>query len=196
MNMEQAYRILASAGLPVQYKDNCLKESLPEYEHSYQLEKGDQWEYSEVNDEDQIIDHKKFSTEAEGIKYFVLNRLHSFYLKKYMKISPLAYEITSFSEFAERMEKLGIKNDHYSFSTIKPQSFLGTLEDNLVTINYINKEKNKGFVSSSLDFDRGLPILFNYVYLLHLLKKLEENLMDEQVIDKPFTDEYIRILIK
>ncbi len=195
--MDQAYRILTSVGLQVQYKNDYLKEILPEQETSYQLKNtNDKWEYVEVDCKNKIMNRMEFSTEAEGIKYFVLNRLYSFYLKKYKKVSPLMDEITSFSEFADGMKKLGIKEEYYSFSTVKPQSFLGTLAENMVTISYINQKKNIGFVSPSLDFDKGLHTLFNYVYLLYSLKVLERKLLDEQVIDKPFTDDYIANFVK
>jgi hypothetical protein len=69
------------------------------------------------------------------------------------------------------------------------------VEENQITIRYINKHKNVSFSSLPLDLDKGSHVLFNYVYLLHLLKNLESNLMNEQVLDKPFTDQYIETFI-
>lgn len=201
MNMKQAYRILTSVGLSVQYEKNFLKEKPPLSDNYYQLIKKDAcWEYSgvdyDMDSRPRIVEHKEFATEEEGTKYFVLKRLQSFYFDKYCTISPVIHEVTSFDDFEENMKKLGIEKDHYSFTSMKPQSFLGMVEDDQITIRYINKNNNVSFSSIPLDLDRGSHVWFNYVYLLHLLKNLESNLMSERVLDKPFTDQYIETFIR
>ena len=198
MNMEQVHRTLTSIGLSVQYEKECLKEVSLFNGNSYLLMRsGSKWVYEEIDYKgNRDLDRIEFTTEEEGIKYFLLNRLHSYYLHKYKSICSVGETITSLADFEEKMKKLGIREHNYSFSSIKPQSFLGKMEDRLVSISYINRHNKISFSSSPLAFDSGSKLLFTYVYLLHLLKNLESLLMNEQVLVQPFIDEYIETFIK
>ena len=201
MKMEQLYRILISVGLSVRFEKDNLKEISSLNGYSYQLMRRDsKWVYSEIDYKSKpdlkIIESMEFATEEEGVKYYLFNRLQSFYLHKYKSISSIGEKITSFADFEKKMKELGIEEDNYSFSVIKPQSFLGLMEDSLMRINYVNRHNKICFSSSPFAFDRGSSILFTNVYLLHLLKNLERNLMNEQVLVQPFTDEYIETFIK
>ena len=198
MKMQQVHRTLTSIGLSVQYEKDCLKEVSLFNGSSYHLMRtGSKWVYEEINYEgNRDPDRIEFSTEEEGIKYFLLNRLQSYYLHKYKSICSVGETITSFADFEEKMKKLGVGEGTYSFSAKKPQSFLGMMEDSLVRISYINRHNKISFSTSPLAFDSGIKRLFTYVYLLHLLKNLESLLMNEQVLVQPFIDEYIETFIK
>ena len=196
--MEQVHRTLTSIGLSVQYEKDYLKDVSLFNGNSYHLmRRGSKWVYEEIDYErNRDLKMIEFSTEEEGIKYFLMNRLQSYYLHKYKSICSVGETITSFADFEEKMKKLGIGEGHYSFSAKKPQSFLGMMEDSMVTISYINKHNKISFSSSPLAFDSGSKRLFTYVYLLYLLKNLESLLMNEQVLVQPFIDEYIETFIK
>lgn len=198
MKIEQVHRTLTSIGLSVQYEKDCLKEVSLFNGNSYHLMKrGSKWVYEEIDYEsNRGLEILEFSTEGEGIKYFLLDRLQSYYLHKYKSICSVGETITSFADFEEKMKKLGVGEDNYSFSAQKPRSFLCVMEDSVLRIRYINKHNKIRFSSSPLAFDNGSKLLFTYVYLLYLLKNLESLLMNEQILVQPFVDEYIETFIK
>jgi hypothetical protein len=97
VDIKQVSRLLNSIGKSTTFHDGCIKEDVPHSENYYMLEKGSRkWEYGllirEKENNQYMKKIKEFDTEAEGAKYFFLERLSSYYYSKKVRSFMIDHE--------------------------------------------------------------------------------------------------------
>ncbi|WMT42027.1 hypothetical protein RE628_06215 [Paenibacillus sp. D2_2] len=201
MDRYQLQHICKELGMEISINEKVIQEEKGYYEN-YSLIEYDElsWYYSEMNFEKRPLpekeDIKKFIDEKDAIKYFFLKILRKFYFKKNHTPHNPINNTHSIDDIKGYFQSLGIEDDCYSFSVIKPQEVYAEIVDDKIMVSYIDTKKQKRFTTLPLDIERGIFVIYRLTYSLHLLKIIERKYIQSNILTERFTDNDIELFIK
>ncbi|MFT0804203.1 hypothetical protein VSK91_23055 [Bacillus swezeyi] len=210
MNINQACKLLNALGKLISIKDGYIKEEVPPYENYYKLEKNkDKWVYGlwmcERENTPYMKVVKEFDNEAEGVKYFFLDRLSSYYFLK--KVQPFMMEHGELDIGGPTFDKNKL---YQAMSILKIPSSLSVLEKSEIKNRAImlTKEDETNSVVSFVDGrgnviqstiaiknQRALFIAFKKIYMLYIFENEIINLLKAQGIANDFSEKDINIFL-
>ena len=200
-------------GIVTTCNDDFLKEIKPPYENYYKLEKSNNtWLFGlfmvEKQNNPYLKEIKKFDSETEGAKYFLLNRLSAYYFSERVR------------QFIMRYDELDIGGATFNASKLnRAMSLIGIPSSTLVIGKLENKRLDNriiklteedeasfivSFIDSNgkviqstipLDYQRALFIVFKKVYLLYLFEREVSGLLDKKGLKKDISDKDISIFL-
>ncbi|MBC1911965.1 hypothetical protein HCA73_04855 [Listeria booriae] len=209
MNLEQVARLLTDEGKETRYIGEIIKEILPPYSNYHEICKvGDNWILNLV-----VVDHQNtpvhqqiatFTSEDSAAIYFYIDRLSSFYSKKYVRKFiqeqndlDIGGELFDLPLLIAAIERLKIEK-FFSNGVInlKPMSILlNNINETDWKICFVNSNMQILDESQILDRMDALFYAFTNTYLLSLLQSREKELLDQGEITEPFSDgEYIQFI--
>ncbi|MFS0820217.1 hypothetical protein [Bacillus sp. 1P02SD] len=201
MNKNQLIQICKYVGIEVSFDNHILKEVKSPYVNYAQLEFGNTIEYSEMNFEGRPGPEKEgivtFNNEANATKYFLINLLKKFYFNDIFPGDNPVHDFSNINELISYFQKLGVPNSLYTFNTKNPQTIYSEIDtNNNMLISYMNRNNQKSFTTMPLSIDRGIFVMYRLTYSLHLIKELEQKLIQQGLLHEKFDDEDIELFIK
>ncbi|WLR42594.1 hypothetical protein LC087_18235 [Bacillus carboniphilus] len=199
MNRQQLQDICSDLGIKILFKNGCIKEDKGGYYPSYnQIEKeNDGWYYSFMNSETrprpEREEVKQFKDEKEAIKYFFIKLLDEYFLHDISR-TPVA-DVNSVRELEQFFHSIGVPDEYYSCSVIRPQEMYGEIIDDKMRVNYIDKNNQKKFSSPLVDIKKGFTALSRITYRLYLIKELEKQYLKRKMLTESFTDDDILVFL-
>lgn len=210
MDIGQVSRLLNHVGKLTTYQDNCIKEDAPPYENYYMLEKsGEKWEYGlftlERENNPYLRKIKEFNTEAEGAKYFLLDRLSSYYYSE--RVGPFIMDHTELdiggqnfdeNKLVKALSLVGIPSSLYVIdkSQIKGRAIMLTQKDDTNSIvSFIDSIGNTVQSTVPINNQRALLVAFRKVFMLYLFETEVNQLLEAENITNVFTDKDINIFL-
>lgn len=201
MDRYQLQDICRNLGVKLSVNDEIIKEQTGYYENYNQLETdGFVWYYSEMNFERRPLPEKeeitKFIHETEAVKFFFIKTLRKFYSKKIHTPNNPIRKIHTIEEIKIFFNNLGIDDECYSFSAIRPQEVYAEILDGKIVVSYIDEKKQKKFTTMPLNEERGIFVIYRLTYFLHLLKLVEKENIKNGILRERFNDDDIELFIK
>ncbi|UXH46456.1 hypothetical protein N5C46_10555 [Rossellomorea vietnamensis] len=201
MNTKQLLRICKDLGINLLVDDISIREQTGYYENYNQLEaNNNEWYYSEMNFENRPSPErdkiKKFHNKEDAIKYFYLKTLRKFYFKKIHFPNNPIRNLKTREETKMFFDSLGIREECYSFTKMRPQSIFAEVSESKMVVSYIDQQNNRKFSTLPLNLERGIFAMYKLAYALHLLKVVEKTYLENGVLENKFDDNDIEIFIK
>jgi hypothetical protein len=198
MKMEQVVRILKDEGYTkeLSYDSNELKEVMTYQEDDYYLIKKEAktWCFYHVTNE-----RKKeckllgeYNTEEKAMVHFLLNRLDSLYLDKYILLAKKEckfYErinILDIVYLKSAIKNVGIPEYYISYKSKTNNSIYIYEEDDGWHTEYVARDGNLFLKTIAETKARCISIAFTRSYYIYLLDKLMEKYIKNGVMDKKF----------
>ncbi|APC47322.1 hypothetical protein [Virgibacillus halodenitrificans] len=202
MKYEEASMILNKVGKEVILSGDKLIEKSGQGENYYQVQKTEKnWEYSLIYSERKDAPKKKvikkFSNEEIAVKYFFLKQLSSHYYLNF--VLPTSKNEVDFTKeiVKQKVSVLGIPSSYYDFKDKRKPSSIQVEknnENNLI-VQFIGNDQQIHLETLPLEIEEGYEVMYERIYLLYLLKTLEKELMNSNVLSSNFTDEDICVYL-
>lgn len=204
MKMNQYQLITATnlLGLNINITNGNIEEVKQPYENYLQvLKDGLSWEYSEVDFERKPGPQKEnianFNNEEQALQYFFMHLLKKSYFKQIFPPNNPAHQIKDLNELKQYLYALGVTDEYFSLDHVKPIEIYADLVSNdHIEISFINSLNQKSFTTMPLPINRGIFAMYKFTYSLFLLKQVEKRLLEENIINKAFSDKDIELFIK
>ncbi|GAF10937.1 hypothetical protein JCM19046_4887 [Bacillus sp. JCM 19046] len=189
LSIEKASKLLNKVGIATSVDQDSIKEVVPYYDNFYQLKKINQaWEYSlvikEQTNQPSQLEVKVFQDEAEGIRYFFLNRLSRWYDKS--KIAPLNKHFSNQKSIKEVKEVMGRGNiPEKMLSTTNSLSGTGVLFKQVNESQYsisIYKDGVEIRTTIPLSSNRALTLAFRKAVLIYIFETQVEPMLKKEGI--------------
>lgn len=202
MKLEQVARLLTAEGLSVSFKDGIIKEEPGAYSNYHELKKEDsEWVMNlmviERQNEPIIKEIARFTKEDEAGTYFYMDRLSSYYSKKYVRAFirkneelEIGTSLFGIEELKLTSEKIGSQNClSIDENKLEQRSVMVKwVGEKSFQLFFINHDLNKIDISMPLDKEDAFFYAFTNMYLLHLLKLNEMKLLEQDEISNMFSD--------
>ncbi len=202
MNQYQFIGATNLLGLKINITNRNIEEVKQPYENYLQvLKDGLYWEYSEVNFERKPGPQKEniaiFNDEEQALQYFFIHLLKKSYFKEIFPPNNPAHQINDLNKLTQYLYALGVTDEYFSFDHVKPIEIYGDLDSNQhIEISFINSLNQKSFTTIPLPINRGIFAMYRFTYSLFLVKQVEKRLLEENIINKSFSDRDIELFIK
>ncbi|MQR96026.1 hypothetical protein [Fictibacillus phosphorivorans] len=202
MNQYQFIAATNLLGLKINITNGNIVEVKQPYENYLQvLKDGLSWEYSEINVERKPGPQKEnfvnFNNEEQVLQYFFIHLLKKSYLKEMFPPNNPAHQIKDLNELTQYLYARGVTDEYFSFDYTKPNEIYGDVDSNHhIEISFINSLNQKSFTTMLLPLNRGIFAMYRFTYSLFLLKQVEKRLLEENIINKSFSDWDIELFIK
>lgn len=199
MDILQVSKILNKIGISTVSDIDYLEEKKNgPHENYYKFQKKteDTWVYGIFMVEKQNKPHleviKEFNTESEGVKYYFLKRLASYYFSE--KVSTFKMEHSeldiggiTFNEekFFKAMHMLGIPLYLIKIGRVSAGNRainISKVDDTNSVVSFVNSEGDLVHSSLPLSHHRALSFAFRKVYLLYIYEQEVSNILEEEGI--------------
>lgn len=203
MNINEVVRILAdenySKDLIINKDELKEKMAYPEDDY-YQIKKDkDKWKFYHINNE-KGKDVKllgEYDSEEEACLYFLLNRLDSYYLDKY--ILPAKREnnfnakkdVLNEKDLELALSKIGIDQSYVSYTKKQKNSIYIFEESDGWHTKYIDSDGGEYLKTIAQKKSRCISIAFVQIYSIYLLDKLINNCIRKGYLKKAISTNYI-----
>lgn len=209
MNIKQVAKLLNENNIPVKLTETTLEEERGLSENYYALKHTNgTWEFLFVKCErhnpgvEEIV--KEFDNEADASKYFYLFELNQYFWNNYVYIFELENEDLNIDEpyftlenLIRALSRLNIDSNYYSLTgEIKEHSiYLDVINEKESRVKFFGENCKEIFVSMVLENHETYRTLYQYVYYLYLLDKKSEELLENEEINRKFTDEDFHLFL-
>ncbi|MEH6974203.1 hypothetical protein [Bacillus sp. JJ675] len=203
MDIKQACTLLNRIGKPVSLQDSGIKEDVPPYENYHRLEKRtDKWIYGlfvcERENNPYLKTIKEFNEEVEGVKYFFLDRLSSFYFLNKIQAFMRDHEELDIggpkfddNKLLKAMSLFGIPSSFFVLrqSEIKSKAIMMTkVDEDHSIISFVNSNGNVIHSTISIKNQRALFIAFKKIFMLYIFENEVIKLLESEGIANEFSE--------
>ncbi|MFK3961942.1 hypothetical protein [Pseudalkalibacillus hwajinpoensis] len=213
MNIKQVSMFMNKLGVLTTCENNVLQEIKQPYENYYKLEEDNNtWLYGLFMVENQnnpyLKEIKKFDSETDGAKHFLLSRLSSYYFSKRVRQFMMENDELDIGgpPFDENKLYKAMASSGIPASTILLGQFDKTVINNRV-IKLTEKDENDfvvSFINSNgkvvhstlpIHYQRAYFMVFKKAYLLHLFEQEVSDLLEKENLRKDISDRDISIFL-
>jgi hypothetical protein len=170
-----------------------LKEKMSYPEDDYCKIKKDNgsWFFYHINNErrKEIKLLGEYSNEEEACLHFLLNRLESYYLDKY--ILSAKRDVLNEKDLELALNKIGIDKSYISYTSKKYNSICIFEDSDGWHTKYIDSYGNEYLKTIGQTKSRCISIAFMQIYSLYLIDKLINNCIKKGYLEKTLSVDYI-----